>query len=66
LIAPLYPGATYDKECSAAKSLEAKGKPKRRQVRCYVANEPSGTVGKAFDMEFTATSKRGVQVDSSR
>jgi hypothetical protein len=63
LIAPLYPGATYDKECSAAKSLEAKGKAKWRQVWCYVANEPKGTVGKAFDMELTSASKRGVQVD---
>jgi hypothetical protein len=63
LIAPLYPGATYDRECSAAKSLEAKGKPKWRQVWCYVANEPSRTVGNAFDMELTSTSKRGVQID---
>jgi hypothetical protein len=63
LIAPLYPGATYDRECSAAKSLGAKGNPKWRQVWCYVANEPKMTVRKAFDLDFISTSKRGVQVD---
>jgi hypothetical protein len=63
LIAPLYPGATYDKECSAAKTLEIKSKPKWRQVWCYVANEPMGTVRNAFDLELISTSKRGVQVD---
>ncbi len=63
LIAPLYPGATYDKNCSAAKSLEAKGKPKWRQVWCFVANEPYAKVRDAFDLELRSTSKRGVQVD---
>jgi hypothetical protein len=63
LIAPLYPGATYDKDCSAAKSLEAKGKPKWRQVWCFVANEPYSKVRDAFDLELRSTSKRGVQVD---
>jgi hypothetical protein len=63
LIAPLYPGATYDKDCSAAKSLEAKGKPKWRQVWCFVANEPYAKVRDAFDLELRSTSKRGVQVD---
>ena len=63
LIAPLYPGATYDKECSAAKTLEIKRKPKWRQVWCYVANEPMGTVRNAFDLELISTSNRGVQVD---
>ena len=63
LIAPLYPGATYDKDCSAAKSLEAKGKPKWRQVWCFIANEPYAKVRDAFDLELRSTSKRGVQVD---
>jgi hypothetical protein len=63
LIAPLYPGATYDKDCSAAKSLEAKGKPKWRQVWCFVANEPYAKVRDAFDLDLRSTSKRGVQVD---
>jgi len=63
LIAPLYPGATYDKECSAAKSSEAKGNPKWRQVWCFVANEPYAKVRDAFDLDVRSTSKRGVQVD---
>ena len=63
LIAPLYPGATYDKDCSAAKSLEAKSKPKWRQVWCFTANEPYAKVRDAFDLELRSTSKRGVQVD---
>jgi hypothetical protein len=63
LIAPLYPGATYDKACSAEKTREAKGKPKWRQVWCYVANEPYSKVRDAFDLEVRSTSKRGVQVD---
>lgn len=65
LIAPLYPGATYDKECSAAKSREAKDNPKWRQVWCYVANEPYMKVRDAFDLDLRSTSKRGVQVDLS-
>ena len=63
LIAPLFPGATYDKECSAEKTREAKGKPKWRHVWCYVANEPYMKVRDAFDLDFRSTSKRGVQVD---
>lgn len=64
LIAPLYPGATYDKECSAAKSLEARGKPKwRPQVWCYVVDQDRASVGKGFDMELISTSRRGVQVE---
>ena len=63
LIAPLYPGATYDKDCSAAKTLEIKQKPKWRQVWCYTVNEPYGKVSDAFDLELRSTSKRGVQVD---
>ena len=63
LIAPLFPGATYDKDCSAEKTREAKGKPKWRQVWCYVANEPYMKVRDAFDLDFRSTSKRGVQVD---
>jgi hypothetical protein len=63
LIAPLYPGATYDKECSAKKNLDAKGNPKWRQVWCYVAEAPAQTINKAFDSEITSTSRRGVQVD---
>jgi hypothetical protein len=63
LIAPPFPGATYDKECSAAKSREAKSNPKWRQVWCYVANEPYATVVNAFDLDLRSTSKRGVQVD---
>lgn len=63
LIAPSYPGATYDKECSAAKSREAKDNPKWRQVWCYVANEPYMKVRDAFDLDFRSTSKRGVQVE---
>ena len=63
LIAPLYPGAIYDKECSAAKSREAKDKPKWRQVWCYVVNEPYAKVRDTFDLEVRSTSKRGVQVD---
>jgi len=65
LIAPLYPGASYDKECSAAKTLEANGKPRWRQVWCYSVNEPASNVRKAFDLDFRSTSKRGVQVDFS-
>jgi hypothetical protein len=65
LIAPLYPGATYDKGCSAEKTREAKGKPQWRQVWCYVANEPFSKVRDAFDLEVRSTSKRGVQVDLS-
>lgn len=65
LIAPLYPGATYDKECSAAKTLEAKRKPRWREVWCYSVNEPASSVRKAFDLDFRSTSKRGVQVDFS-
>ena len=63
LIAPRYPGAAYDVECSAAKSMEAQGKPRWRKVYCYVANEPIGTVTQAFDLEVRSTPKRGVQVD---
>ncbi len=63
LIAPLYPGATYDRECSAAKSLEARGGTKWRDVYCYVTSDPAQAVGKAFDSEIRYTSKRGVQVD---
>jgi hypothetical protein len=63
LIAPLYPGAAYDKECSAAKTLEAKRKPRWREVWCYSVNEPASNVRKAFDLDFRSTSKRGVQVD---
>jgi hypothetical protein len=63
LIAPLYPGATYDKECSAEKALEAKGNSKWRQVWCYAAAAPAETVEKAFDSEIRTTSRRGVQVD---
>ncbi len=63
LIAPLYPGATYDRECSAAKSLEARGGPKWRGAYCYVTSDPMPTVAKAFDSDFRYTSKRGVQVD---
>jgi hypothetical protein len=63
LIAPLYPGATYDKQCSAAKSREAKNDPKWRQVWCYVANDPYMKVRDAFDLDLRSTSKRGVQVD---
>lgn len=63
LIAPLYPGATYDKDCSAAKTLEVERKPKWRKVWCYTVNEPYGKVRDAFDLELRSTSKRGVQVD---
>ena len=63
LIAPLYPGATYDKNCSATKTLEAERKPKWRKVWCYTVNEPYGKVRDAFDLEVRSTSKRGVQVD---
>lgn len=63
LIAPLYPGATYDRECSAAKSLEAGGGTKWRGVYCYLTSDPTQAVGKAFDSDFRYTSKRGVQVD---
>ena len=63
LIAPLFPGATYDKECSAEKTREAKDKPKWRQVWCYLANEPYMKVRDAFDLDLRSTSKRGVQVD---
>jgi len=62
LIAPPFPGATYDKECSAAKSREAKSNPKWRQVWCYVTNEPYASVVNAFDLDLRSTSKRGVQV----
>jgi hypothetical protein len=62
-IAPLYPGATYDKECPAAKSRETKSKPKWRQVWCYLANDPYMKVRDAFDLDLRSTSKRGVQVD---
>jgi hypothetical protein len=63
LIAARYPGATYDVECSAAKSMEAQGKPRWRKAYCYVANEPIVTVTQAFDLEVRSTPKRGVQVD---
>jgi len=63
LIAPLYPGARYDKDCSAARSLEIRSKPKWRQVWCFVTTDPAGTVGQAFDSDFLATSKRGVDID---
>jgi hypothetical protein len=63
LIAPLYPGATYDRDCSAEKNLDAKGNTKWRKVWCYVAQAPAQTVNKAFDSEITSTSRHGVQVD---
>ena len=63
LIAPLYPGATYDKNCSAEKNLEVKNKPKWRQVWCYTANQPSTAVRESFDREYRASTARGVQVD---
>jgi hypothetical protein len=63
LIAPLYPGATYDKKCSVEKTLEIRQKPRWRQVWCYVVNVPLATVEQSFDGEFRWTYKRGVQVD---
>jgi hypothetical protein len=63
LIAARYPGATYDVECSADKSMEAQGKPKWRKVYCFTSSDPYGKVQQAFDLEVRSTPKRGVQVD---
>ena len=63
LIAPRYPGANYDVECSADKSMEAQGKPKWRKVYCFTSGDPYGKVQQAFDLDVRSTPKRGVQVD---
>jgi hypothetical protein len=63
LIAPRYPGAAYDVECSADKSLEAQGKPKWRKVYCFTSGDPYRKVRDAFDLDVRSTPKRGVQVD---
>ncbi len=63
LIAARYPGAAYDVECSAVKSMEAQGKPKWRRVYCFTSTDPYGKVQQAFDLEVRSAPRRGVQVD---
>jgi hypothetical protein len=63
LVAPLYPGSTYDKECSAAMSFEALSKPKWRRVYCYATTDPAPTVSKAFPNEYKNSTRHGVQLD---
>jgi len=63
LIAARYPGAAYDVECSADKSMEAQGKPKWRKVYCFTSSDPYARVQQAFDLEVRSTPRRGVQVD---